>query len=76
MEVKKNKKELMQEAQALADKFEEKKVIIKTALDELDATKKVGNEHIKGMAIIEDIFTELDKIELQQLEVFEKIKNI
>lgn len=73
-EIKKNKKELIQEAQELADKFNQKKAVIETALNDLDSKDKVGPEHIQGMAIIEDMFNELDEIELKQFDVFEKIK--
>lgn len=74
-EKKKNKNELIKEAQELADKYFEKKSVIETALNDLDSKKKIGSEHINGMAIIEDLFNELDKIELEQLKILEIIKN-
>lgn len=74
-EVKKNKKELIQEAQILADKYNEKKAVIETALNDLDSKKKIGPEHLEGMSIIETLFTELDEIELEQIKIFEQIKN-
>ncbi len=74
MEKKKNKKELILEAQELADKFEAKKAVINTALNDLDSKEKIGPEHINGMAIIEDMFNELDEIELEQAKIFEQIK--
>jgi len=58
MEKKKSKKELMLEAQKLADKQE-----------------GVTKEHVSGMALIEELFTEYDTIELEQLEVLKEIKN-
>jgi hypothetical protein len=73
-EVRKTKKELIAEAQVLADKFDEKKAIIETALEDLDSKEKIGPEHISGMAIIEDMFNELDQIELEQAKIFEQIK--
>lgn len=73
-EIKKNKKELIKEAQELADKFNQKKAVIETALNDLDSKDRIGPEHIQGMAIIEDMFNELDEIELKQFDVFEKIK--
>jgi len=77
MENKKTKKELILEAQELADKLIEKKKVIETALDDLDA-KAVKNgitqEHLSGMAAIDDLFTEFDEIHLQQAKIFEKIK--
>jgi len=78
MEKKKSKKELMLEAQKLADKLSEKKDIIYTALDDLDekaAKEGVTKEHVSGMALIEELFTEYDTIELEQLEVLKEIKN-
>jgi hypothetical protein len=77
MEKKKNKNELIVEAQVLADKLEEKKSVIKTAIDDLDkkAEKEgVTSKHLSGMAVIEELFTEYDEIELEQLKVIEAIK--
>lgn len=74
-EKRKNKNELIKEAQELADKYFEKKSVIETALNDLDSKTKIGPEHLKGMAIIEDLFNELDLIELEQLKIFEDIKN-
>jgi len=77
-EIKKTKKELLEEAQKFADKLEEKKEIIKIALDELDkkaAEEGVSSEHASGMAIIEQLFVEYEEIELEQLKVIEQIKN-
>lgn len=73
-EIKKTKKELIAEAQKLADIFDEKKKVITTALNDLDSKKKIGPEHINGMAIIEDMFNELEQIELEQTKLFEQIK--
>lgn len=76
-EVKKTKKELIVEAQQLADKLQEKKDIIKTAIDNLDEKAKKGNissEHLEGMAVIEQLFSEYDELELEQLKILEKIK--
>ena len=73
----KNKKELIKESQELADKLIEKKKIIETALDILDAkaiNKGVSKEHLNGMSIIEEFFNEYDKIELEQAKLFEQIK--
>jgi len=72
---KKNKNELIKEAQNLADKYFDKKSVIETALNDLDSKERIGQEHLKGMAIIEELFNELDAIELEQLKVFEDIKN-
>lgn len=77
MEEKKTKKDLIKEAQDFADKLEEKKEVIKTALDELDkkaAEEGVSSEHASGMAIIEQLFVEYEEIELEQLKVIEEIK--
>ena len=74
---KKNKNELILESQELADKLGEKKKVIETALDDLDAKAAKGGvskEHLSGMAIIEALFTEYEEIELEQTKVNEKIK--
>jgi len=76
-EKKKNKNELIKEAQVFADKLDEKKAVIKTAIDTLDdkaAKEGVSAEHLSGMAVIEKLFTEYDEIELEQLKVIEQIK--
>lgn len=74
-EIKKNKNELIKEAQELADKYFEKKEVIETALNNLDSKKNIGPEHLSGMAIIEQMFNELDEIELEQFKILEAIKN-
>jgi len=76
-EYKKTKIELLSEAQEFADKLEEKKEVIETALSDLD--KKIkdntdGKEILSGMAIIEELFAEYEEIEFEQLKVLEKIK--
>lgn len=71
---KKNKNELIKEAQELADKYFEKKEVIETALNDLDSKNKIGQEHLRGMIIIEEMFNELDEIELKQLKILEEIK--
>lgn len=76
-EGKKNKKELLKESQDLADKLTEKKSVIETALNDLDSKVKeegVSMKHLKGMAIIEELFTEYDSIELEQDKINEQIK--
>ena len=78
MEKKKSKNELIKESQDLADKLSEKKKVIETALDDLDdkaAKDGVSQEHASGMALIEQLFTEYDEIELEQEKVFDKIKS-
>jgi hypothetical protein len=73
----KNKKELIAEAQVLADKLIEKKSVIETALNDLDAKaakEGISKEHLDGMAIIEELFTEYEAIELEQAKIFELIK--
>lgn len=77
MEKKKSKKELLKEAQEIADILDEKKDVIKTALDDLDKKVKkegISEDILSGMALIEELFTEYDEIHLEQLKIFEKIK--
>lgn len=75
-ERKKTKNELIKEAQVLADQMIEKKELIESILNDLDkkAEKKVSQEHAEGIALIEELFTEYEKIELDQLRLFEQIK--
>lgn len=73
----KTKKELILEAQELADKLIEKKAVIETALDDLDAKvikEGVTQEHLSGIVVIEELFTEFAAIELEQAKIFEQIK--
>lgn len=69
----KTKKQLILEAQSIADEFDNKKSVIETAINILDS-KKMSEEHISGMAIIEDMFRELDEIESRHKMVLDKIK--
>lgn len=65
------------EAQELADKLIEKKSVIETALDDLDAKaikEGITQEHLSGMAVIEELFTEFAQIEFEQAKIFEQIK--
>lgn len=71
---KKSKKQLIEEAQVLADEFNNKKEVIITALNDLDSKEKIGTEHLIGMSIIEEIFKELDQIKVEQDKIFEQIK--
>jgi len=77
MENKKNKNELIKEAQEIADRLIAKKEVIETALNDLDEKAKkegVTKEHLSGMALIEQLFTEYEEIELEQFSVLETIK--
>jgi DNA-binding GntR family transcriptional regulator len=76
MEEVKTKNDLIKEAQELADKYAIKKEVIETALNDLDSKEKITEEHIGGMAVIEQLFNELDEIEVEQLSIFEKIKKL
>ena len=73
----KNKKELIKDAQELADKMNEKKEVINTILNDLDVKAQkegVNQEHLSGMALVEQLFTEFDELKLQQDIIFEQIK--
>lgn len=78
MDTKKNKAQLIKEAQDIASKLIDKKDVITTALDRLDemAEKEgVTSEHMKGMALIEELFSEYDEMESEQLIILKQIKN-
>jgi len=76
LKMEKSKKDLIKDTQELADKFEQKKSVIETALNSLDSKSKFTQEHIDGMVIIENLFNELDEIKFQQEKIFELIKKI
>jgi len=76
---KKNKEDLIKESQRLADKLIDKKKVIETALNDLDAKAAkngVSSEHLSGMAVIEELFTEYDTIQLEQDKINEQIKKV
>lgn len=75
MEIK-SKKDLIKDAQDLADKMSEKKQVIENILNDLDNKAELGikEEHLSGMALVEQLFTEFDELKLQQDVVFEQIK--
>lgn len=78
MDTKKNKAQLIKEAQDIASKLIDKKDVITTALDRLDemAEKEgVTSEHMKGMTLIEELFSEYDEMESEQLIILKQIKN-
>lgn len=78
MDTKKSKAQLIKEAQDIASKLIDKKDVITTALDRLDemAEKEgVTSEHMKGMALIEELFSEYDEMESEQLIILKQIKN-
>lgn len=78
MDTKKSKAQLIKEAQDIASKLIDKKDVITTALDRLDemAEKEgVTSEHMKGMALIEELFSEYDEMESEQLIILNQIKN-
>ena len=67
----------MKESQDLADKLVEKKTVIETALNDLDNKVEksgVSSEHLRGMVVIEELFTEFDTIQLEQDKVNEQIR--
>lgn len=71
----KNKKELIDEANKIAKEHSFKKSVIETMLNDLDGKKTFSEEHINGMAIIEDILKEMDELQIKHDQIREQIKN-
>lgn len=72
--MKKTRKELMEEACKIADEHELKKKAISSILDELDNNKKFGQNHISGMATVEELMLEIEELEKKHSEIIEEIK--
>ena len=71
----KSKKELLKEANDLADIHENKKRYITNLLDELDSFEKISEKHYQGMNEISEIFKEMEDIKKKQDVILQKIKS-
>lgn len=70
----KSKKELTKEAGMLADIHENKKEAIKKILDDLDSHEKISDKHYQGMNVIQELFKEMEELEVKQQNILNKIK--
>lgn len=71
--MKKNKQELIKEANVLAEEHSFKKSVIEKLLNDLDLKKKFSEEHLIGMTTIQDIMAEMKIIEQKYEEIRKQI---
>lgn len=72
--MKKNKQELIKEANVLAEEHLFKKSVIEKLLSDLDMKNKFSEEHITGMANAQDLLSEMDEIAIKYEEILKQIK--
>jgi SpoVK/Ycf46/Vps4 family AAA+-type ATPase len=70
-----NKKNLIKEANELAELHLFKKDVIQKILDDLDKLKSLTKEHVEGMAIVQELLEEMDELEKKHQEIQNKIRN-
>jgi len=71
--MKKNKQELIKEANVLAEEHSFKKSVIEKLLNDLDLKQKFTEEHLIGMATVQDIMAEMKIIEQKYEEIRKQI---
>ena len=69
-----NKKQLINQANELAEQHKYKKELIETILNDLDKKKELTNSHLEAMGTIQKLLTELDDIEEEYEKITLKIK--
>ena len=72
--MKKNKKELVEEAKNLAKIHQQKKDVIQKILSDLDKEEKVSQKHLEGIAAVNEIMKEMNVIEEEHEKILEKIR--
>ena len=70
----KNKQDLIKEANALAEQHAFKKGVIENLLSNLDAKSKFSDEHINGMAAVQELMKEMEDLEFRHEEITKQIK--
>jgi methyl-accepting chemotaxis protein len=70
----KNKKELIEEVNKLAQEHAFKKSVIEKMLNDLDQKKEFTEAHSEGMSVIEDIMREMDEIWSKSEELKKQIR--
>lgn len=70
----KSKKELIEEANKLAEEHAFKKSVIEKMLNDLDQKKEFTEAHAEGMSVIEEMMREMDELESKNDELRKKIK--
>lgn len=73
--MKKSKKELIEEAAALAKEHAEKKIVIESILNDLDKEEEVSQKHIGGIAAVNEVLKEMEDIEIRHTKVLEEIRS-
>jgi hypothetical protein len=70
----KNKKELIEEINKLAQEHAFKKSVVEKMLNDLDQKKEFTEAHADGMSVMEDMMREMDEIESKCEELRKEIK--
>jgi len=70
----KNKKELIEEVNKLAQEHAFKKSVVEKMLNDLDQKKEFTEAHSEGMSVIEDIMREMDEIWSKYEELKKEIR--
>lgn len=73
--MKKNKQQLIEEANNLAQEHQFKKDVIEKMLNDLDNKKKLTQEHLESISIIQNILAEMDELEKKHEQIIKEIKN-
>jgi phosphopantetheinyl transferase (holo-ACP synthase) len=72
--MKKNKQELIKDANVLAEEYAFKESVIKKILNDLDSKDKFSEDHMNGMSTIQDLTKEMEEIELKYDNIIKEIK--
>ncbi len=72
--MKKNKQDLIKEANLLAEEHSFKKSVIEKILTDLDLKDKFSEEHLIGMGNVQDLLAEMEALEKKHEEIENKIK--
>jgi predicted metal-dependent RNase len=72
--MKKNKKELTEEAKKLAIIHQQKKDVIDKIFSDLDKEEKVTQKHLAGISAVNEILKELKEIEQEHEKILEQIR--
>lgn len=73
--MKKTKQQLIEEANILAQEHQFKKDVIQKMLNDLDNKKKLTQEHLESISIIQNILAEMDELEIKHEQIIKQIKN-
>lgn len=70
----KTKQQLIDEANDLAKQHQFKKDVINTMLNNLDQKKKLTEEHLEAIGIIQNILNEMNEISNKHEEIIKQIR--